>query len=1137
MGIFSFLFKKKKVDNHETKVVVVHKESNKITMVSIPKEIEKDHKDISDFLVCYEDYKRFINQDDYISVKNIKKYCQTVSDKLQYLKKLDQSNLLKDMCKATPYDTVIKYINEIENINLNVEKHNEAFIEKKKVELKQYLDDILKECDPNILLDDDQRNCVLSDEDYSLVIAGAGAGKTTTVAAKIKYLVDIKKINPKDILVVSFTNKAVGELRDRVNKQLKIDCPITTFHSTGIAIIKKDSPEEKITPVNEGFLYNAIRDYLQGAIASDTALLNKMILLFASYFEAPFEEGDLKDFFSYVAKSDFSTLKSNLGEYNQQIIDNRTKKYFTIQDERVNSKQEVQIANFLYMNNIDYTYEPTYPFYIEGSDKYYTPDFFIKQGDKECYIEHFALSEEGKNSRFTPEEIERYKKAVHDKVAIHKKYKTNLIYTFSKYKDGRELLSHLKEKLVNAGFVLNAKTSEEIFNKIKATEDNKYIAPMIKLIQTFISNYKVNGYDEKHFAIMKDNTTNIRTKLFLEITEGAYLFYEQRLHAANKVDFSDMINESARLLNQKAEMKEKLHFKYIIVDEYQDISRQRFDLTEALSRVCDAKIIAVGDDWQSIYAFSGSDITLFTQFKQKMGYAKELKIVKTYRNPQEVIDIAGGFVQENETQIKKELISPKHIEKPVVIFTYNDDYQAIKDNGFKNDTEAKAKMIEDAITRVVEYNEKENKPKTSSILLIGRYNFDVVKIGNTPYFTYNENNGEIKSNKYPKINLTFMTAHSSKGLGFDNVIIINALDAMYGFPAQLQMDPVMHLVIRDDKSIDYAEERRLFYVAMTRTKNRVFIVAPETRPSRFILELKEKYKNVSIEGELNPKTNLQFQKMCPICGYPLQLRFNKNYGLKLYMCTNEPELCEYMTNDIHGGKVSICKCDKCKDGFLIVKQSKNNNYFLGCSNYKSINCTRQMSFQEYFATHNIRSTEPIKVDYTKNIGGDKVESYQDIKKDSYKPVKKSQTDKVVPISKFQDFYDELLNYRNSKASSANNRQKVFTEVTIYEIYKEMPLDHEELLKINGIGAFKSQKYGDEIIAIINKYLELKPITKPDINRTKDERESIGVKWTPEEEKQLLEEYSNGMKISEMAKIHSRNTGGIRARLKKLGAIE
>ena len=381
MGIFSFLFKKKKVNNVEESKNAVDNASSKDSII---KEGTKDHQDICDFLLCYENYQKFINQDNYISVKNTKDFYSTVSEKIQYLKKLNPSNLLKEMCTVTPYDRVIKYVNQLENINSSVEKHNDAFIENKKVELKQYLDDTLKECDPNILLDNDQRNCVLSDEDYSLVIAGAGAGKTTTVAAKIKYLVDIKKINPKDILVVSFTNKAVGELRYRVNKQLKIDCPITTFHSTGIAIIKKDSPEEKITPVNEGFLYNAIRDYLQGAIASDTALLNKMILLFASYFEAPFEEGDLKDFFSYVAKSDFSTLKSNLGEYNQQIIDNRTKKYYTIQDERVNSKQEVQIANFLYMNNIEYTYEPTYPFYIEGSDKYYTPDFFIKQGY--CFI-------------------------------------------------------------------------------------------------------------------------------------------------------------------------------------------------------------------------------------------------------------------------------------------------------------------------------------------------------------------------------------------------------------------------------------------------------------------------------------------------------------------------------------------------------------------------------------------------------------------------------------------------------------------------------------------------------------------------------------------------------------------------------
>ncbi len=158
----------------------------------------------------------------------------------------------------------------------------------------------------------------------------------------------------------------------------------------------------------------------------------------------------------------------------------------------------------------------------------------------------------------------------------------------------------------------------------------------------------------------------------MNICNDCYLEYEKWLKENKAVDFEDMINELARLLKEVKEMKQKLDFKYIIVDEYQDISKQRFDLTKALSEVTDAKIIAVGDDWQSIYAFSGSDIALFTKFAEKIGYAKVLKIVKTYRNSQEVIDIAGNFIQKNTQQISKRLISPKRIEDPVIIYTYDD---------------------------------------------------------------------------------------------------------------------------------------------------------------------------------------------------------------------------------------------------------------------------------------------------------------------------------------------------------------------------------------------------------------------------------------------------------------------------------
>ncbi len=1124
MGLFSKLFRKKKVNS-------AVEENDTTTTV----DEEYDHREICDFLNIYKKYQEFINKFDYISRKDRDMFFNDIKEQVEYLDKLDKSGLLKGLCVTSNYKDIRDKLTELQNISIPVDIHNENFIKESKIRYKDYLDNVLKECDPNINLDDDQRTCILSDEDYSLVIAGAGAGKTTTVAAKIKYLVDIKHINPKEILVVSFTNKAVGELRERVNEQLNIDCPITTFHSTGIAIIKKDSPESKINPVTEGFLYDSVRDYLKGAITKNRDLLNKLILLFGSYFEAPFEEGDLEDFFTYNIKSDFSTLKSNVGDYNKTIIDVRTKKYQTILDERVKSHQEVQIANFLYMNGIDYKYEPIYPFYMPGSDKFYTPDFIITQGDKQYYIEHFGISEEGINNRFSKDDIAKYKKAVNDKVLLHRHHNTKLICTWSKYRDGRPLLDHLKEELIKAGFVFNTKTSIEIFEKLQLSEENKYIAPLTKLITTFISNYKVNGYDEKHFAIMENQTKSVRTRLFLEISEGAYLFYEERLHMGNQVDFSDMINESARLLNEKKELGEKLSFKYIIVDEYQDISKQRFDLTKVLSDVCDAKIIAVGDDWQSIYAFSGSDISLFTDFEHKMGYAKRLKIVKTYRNPQEVIDIAGGFVQENDSQIKKELISPKHIDKPVIICVYSDDYQSAKDKGFKNIEEAKAETVERILGKIVDYNKKENKPANSSILLIGRYGFDMMRLGCTSRFNYNEVTGEVTSNKYPYLKLSFLTAHSSKGLGFDNVVIINALDAMYGFPAQLQMDPVLKLVIRDDKSIDYAEERRLFYVAMTRTKNRVFIAAPETRPSPFILELKEKYSNVTVEGLLNPRNRFNNQKMCPICGYPLQLRFNENYGLKLYMCTNEPEICEFMTNDIHGGKVSICKCDKCKDGILIIKRSiKNDTYFLGCSNYKTINCKNQMSFQEYFIRHNNKSTN---VDYDKKVEGVKSEEYQEIKKATFKPIEKNVI-KPIEQERYIAFYKELLSYRKSlNVDKLKPDSYIIKEETLYDIYQKMPLTLDEMSDINGVKYGKLEKYGDGLLDIIKKYLDLKSTKRPEIPRQRDSLESVGKKWSAEEDKKLIEEFNSGMTIAKIAREHKRTYTGIKARLKKLELIE
>ena len=789
---------------------------------------------------------------------------------------------------------------------------------------------------------------VLTDEDYCLVIAGAGAGKTTTVAAKVKYLVDKQGVKPSQILVVSFTNKAVNELKEKIQGALGIECPIATFHSTGNAVIHVNSPDEKLNIVDNSRLYFVIRDYFRGSIMQNESMVNKLIMFFASYFDAPYEGDDLNAFFNNIAKANYSTMRSDLEDFKREVIDARTKKSVTIQNEILRSHQEVEIANFLYLNNIDYDYEPIYQYDVPGARKPYTPDFIIFQDGKSAYLEHFGISEYGENDRYSDEELDRYKKAVNDKVRLHKQHGTTLVYTFSSYNDRKPLLTHLREELEAKGFELRPRSNKEIMEMLVAGEENRYIRKLINLVCRFISNFKVNGYQAEEFNRMYHSTQNVRSRLFLDICNDCYLEYERWLKENKAVDFEDMINESARILKEVKDMKQKLDFKYIIVDEYQDISRQRFDLTKALSEVTDAKIIAVGDDWQSIYAFSGSDITLFTKFEEKMGYAKMLKIVKTYRNSQDVIDIAGSFIQRNSEQISKQLISPKRIEDPVIIYTYDSTSKGRDGNRRSGANYALSSAVETALGRLLEYKKAENKT-AGPILLLGRFGFDGDHLEKSGLFEYINRGDKIKSVKYPELDITFMTAHSSKGLGYDDVIIVNGKNETYGFPSKIEDDPVLAFVIKGDRSIDYAEERRLFYVAMTRTKNRVFFVAPEQNPSEFLLELKRDYKNVVLQGEWNEEVVKNQKKACPLCGYPLQLKYKKAYGLRLYMCTNEPEVCGFMTNDYRAGKMSIQKCDKCRDGYLVVKQGTDAGFFLGCTNYKKngTGCSKMLN-KKYF---------------------------------------------------------------------------------------------------------------------------------------------------------------------------------------------
>ena len=808
-------------------------------------------------------------------------------------------------------------VKEMKKYNLNydeVKRHNEKYIKDSLIKYKDYFDNMYKGIDDNILLDEEQRIAILTDEDYNLIVAGAGSGKTTTMAAKVKFLVDIKKVDPKDIILISYTNKAVSELKQRINKDFKIPVLVCTFHKFGVEILKSKTDEHLKVLTNS---YNLVKDYFDKVLCNDNKKLKEFLKFFVFYFDIPLfalKFNSLNDYFNYKKRNDYLTLKSRLNEYNKQVIDERTNKRYTILGEFLKSNEEVMIANFLYLNGIDYEYEKPYP--KLDKSKTYLPDFTIYQGERIFYLEHFGINKSGYNKLFGYIDSLKYKYQINNKRKIHKLNNTTLIETYS----GPDLLDNLKEQLIKHHIILNPRNPKEIYSKLVDTSKDIYYTRFIIFCLNFIQGFKVKGYNKSDFGKLKAIYQDERTNMFLNFIENVYDYYQEQLKINHYIDFEDMINEAYKKLDNI-----KLNYKYVIIDEYQDISQQRFNLAKKISEVSDSKIIAVGDDFQSIFAFAGSDISLFTEFSNLMGYASLLKITHTYRNSQQLINVAGNFVMSNQKQIKKQLISPKNLENPVMVIAYDDS---------SNKTKNKIMMLNKCLADIQKQFGDRQK-----ILLIGRYNFEKYYLINSDDFS-EISTDKIKAKKFPNFEIDFLSAHSSKGLGYDQVIILNGDDGTYGFPSQIKDDPIMQVINVFDNSYLFAEERRLFYVALTRTKNKVYILTPVNNPSSFILEI-IKYNQVKLYN----KTGVKLSKkphLCPKCGYPLIRKYNSFKINNLYICSNEKELCDFKTNNLKYKK-NITKCPKC-NGDLIVKHSRKKNYdFIGCTNYnKGCNYTENI---------------------------------------------------------------------------------------------------------------------------------------------------------------------------------------------------
>lgn len=391
---------------------------------------------------------------------------------------------------------------------------------------------------------------------------------------------------------------------------------------------------------------------------------------------------------------------------------------------------------------------------------------------------------------------------------INKNYDYNIkVYTFHKialeilkYKKYNIVLENTLRYIIDEYFYIIMYDNymklkiKRILGKIdtsyKSLLKSKELESFKKLIITFINLFKTNNYKLEKFLNIEDNKDIIR--VIIDI----YLLYEEELRGTNAIDFNDMI----MLATEYVKNNDIKKYKYIIVDEYQDTSYVRYLFLKEIINKTKAKIVCVGDDYQSIYRFNGCNLNMFLKFKKYFGYTKILKINNTYRNSQELINVAGNFIMKNKRQLYKKLRSNKSIKKPIKIM-YGNNLKKLLD-----------KVIKDH----------------KNILILGRNNFDIEK-----YFKLDSNN----CINYNGINIKYLTIHSSKGLEEECVVIINLKDDILGIPNKIKNDKILKSVNNNIDIYPYEEERRLFYVAMTRTKSDVYLLVDKRNPSIFVKEI------------------------------------------------------------------------------------------------------------------------------------------------------------------------------------------------------------------------------------------------------------------------------------------------------------
>ncbi len=692
-------------------------------------------------------------------------------------------------------------------------------------------------------LTDEQARAVVCFDNRVLLVASAGSGKTSTMVAKAGYALAKGYFAADKMLLLAFNNDAAAELRERIKERLApLGLPAEkivakTFHAFGLEVIGLATGKRpSLAPwLENGRDLEALLVMVDELKDSDAAFRSNW------------------DLFRVVLGQDLPLFGKESEFPDAWDSTNQREGFWTLNGEVVKSRGEQIIANWLFHNGVKYEYEV--PYRIDTADathRQYRPDFYLP--DIDAYLEHWGVDAQGN----PPPAFEEYKEGMAWKKALHAESGTTLLETTMAGLWSGEAFAYLTAELTQRGVVLDPNPDRPAPGR-KPIENPR----LARTFRTFLTHAKSNRLTLVELRRQLDaglaGNFRFRHHIFLGLFEKLWAAWEDKLKREKCIDFEDMLDLAADCIEQA---RWASPYELIMVDEFQDVSQARARLVSTLLQGPGKCLFAVGDDWQSINRFAGSDLAIMTDFDATFGRTVTLKLENTYRCPQSICDISSQFVQKNPKQIRKKVRSAKpDVAEPICVIQVDNEGEI---------RAAVAKRVQD-----IAENSPFNGMRTS-IYVLGRYNEERKYLP----LHYDES----------KVDVEFITVHSSKGLEADHVILPRMTAETLGFPSRIADDPVLQLAMPSGDSFEDAEERRLFYVALTRAKATVTLISLAHTQSPFVAELVDEHdiKVINLDGVETSS------EVCPTCREGFLVRRNGKYG-PFFGCSRFPK-CRHTRN-------------------------------------------------------------------------------------------------------------------------------------------------------------------------------------------------------------------------------------------------